>query len=68
MFGGLTRMDEVATSLLAAWQNMGGLSLPIVIRLEGTNVEEGRRIIKESGFEMFINLYDAVQKAVDLVG
>jgi succinyl-CoA synthetase beta subunit len=68
MFGGLTRMDEVATSLLAAWQSMGGLSLPIVIRLEGTNVEEGRRIMKESGFEMFINLYDAVQKAVDLVG
>jgi len=68
MFGGLTRMDEVATSFIAAWQNMGGLSLPIVIRLEGTNVEEGRRIMKENGFEMFTDLYDAVQKAVDLVG
>lgn len=67
MFGGLTRMDEVATSFIAAWQNMGGISLPAVIRLEGTNVEEGRRIMKENGFEMFTNLYDAVQKAVDLV-
>jgi len=46
---------------------MGGLSQPIVIRLEGTNVEEGRRIMKDSGFEMFTNLYDAVKKAVDLV-
>lgn len=67
MFGGLTRMDEVATSFIAAWQNMGGISLPAVIRLEGTNVEEGRRIMKENGFGMFTNLYDAVQKAVDLV-
>jgi len=68
MFGGLTRMDEVAKSFLAAWKNMGGISLPIVIRLEGTNVEEGRRIMKENGFDMFTNLYDAVQKAVELVG
>ncbi len=68
MFGGLTRMDEVASSFLAAWQNMGGIFLPIVVRLEGTNVEEGRRIMRENGFEMFTNLYDAVQKAVDLVG
>ena len=68
MFGGLTRMDEVANSFIAAWQSMGGLSQPTVIRLEGTNVEEGRRIMRENGFEMFTNLYDAVQKAVDLVG
>lgn len=66
MFGGLTRMDEVAKSFVAAWQNMGGISLPIVIRLEGTNVEEGRRIMKEHGFDMFKNLYDAVRKAVEL--
>lgn len=68
MFGGLTRMDEVANSFIAAWQSMGGLSQPTVIRLEGTNVEEGRRTMRENGFEMFTNLYDAVQKAVDLVG
>ncbi len=60
-------MDEVATSFLAALKSMGGLSQPIVIRLEGTNVEEGRRIMKENGFEVFTNLYDAVEKAVDLV-
>ena len=68
MFGGLTRMDEVANSFIAAWNNMRGMSLPIVIRLEGTNVEEGRRIMKENGFEMFTNLYDAVRRAVELGG
>jgi len=66
MFGGLTRMDEVANSLVGAWKGMGGISQPVVIRLEGTNVEEGRNIIKEHGFNMFTNLYDAVEKAVDL--
>ena len=66
MFGGLTRMDEVANSFVAAWNNMGGISQPIVIRLEGTNVEEGRKIIEEHGFSIFTNLYDAVEKAVDL--
>jgi succinyl-CoA synthetase beta subunit len=68
MFGGLTRMDEVANSFIAAWNNMRGMSLPIVIRLEGTNAEEGRRIMKENGFEMFTNLYDAVRRAVELGG
>lgn len=66
MFGGLTRMDEVANSFIAAWKNMGGISLPIVIRLEGTNVEEGRKAMKENGFEMYTNLYDAANKAVEL--
>jgi succinyl-CoA synthetase beta subunit len=66
MFGGLTRMDQVAASFIAAWQNMGGISLPIVIRLEGTNGEEGRAMMKEHGFETFTDLYDAVKEAVQL--
>lgn len=66
MFGGVTRMDEVAKSFLEAWRNLGGISLPVVIRLEGTNVKEGRRMMREHGFEMFTNAYDAVQKAVEL--
>ena len=66
MFGGVTRMDEVANSFIAAWQRMGGLSVPLVIRLEGTNVVEGRKTMREHGFEMYTNLYDSVKKAVDL--
>lgn len=66
MFGGITRMDEVADSLIAAWKSMGKIPLPIVIRLEGTNVEEGKRMMNNQGFEIFTSLYDAVKKAVDL--
>ncbi len=66
MFGGVTRMDEVANSFIAAWQHLGGIPLPVVVRLEGTNVEEGRKIMKENDFEMYTNLYDAVKKAVEL--
>jgi succinyl-CoA synthetase beta subunit len=66
MFGGITRMDEVARSFIAAWDNMGGIPQSIVIRLEGTNVEEGRKIIRDHGFETITNLYEAVDKAVEL--
>lgn len=66
MFGGITRMDEVAHSFVTAWKNMGGVPLPIVIRLQGTNVDEGTRIVKEQGFEIFTSLYEAVKKAVEL--
>lgn len=66
MFGGITRMDEVAHSFVTAWKNMGGVPLPIVIRLQGTNVDEGTRIVKEHGFEIFTSLYEAVKKAVEL--
>jgi succinyl-CoA synthetase beta subunit len=66
MFGGITRMDEVARSFIAAWDNMGGISQPIVIRLEGTNVEEGRQIIRDHGFDTVTSLYEAVDKAVQL--
>jgi succinyl-CoA synthetase beta subunit len=66
MFGGVTRMDEVANSFIAAWEHMGGRLLPIVIRLEGTNLEEGRRIMRNHGFEICTNLYDAIRKTVDL--
>ena len=66
MFGGITRMDEVANSFIAAWKAMGGIPLPIVIRLEGTNVAEGTKIVKNHGFEIFTSLYEAVKKAVDL--
>jgi succinyl-CoA synthetase beta subunit len=66
MFGGITRMDEVAHSFVATWKKIGGIPLPIVIRLQGTNVDEGTRIVKEHGFEIFTSLYEAVKKAVEL--
>ena len=46
IFGGITRCDEVANGLVTALGQLGA-TLPIVVRLDGTNEEEGRRIIAE---------------------
>ena len=48
IFGGITRTDEVARGILAALER-SGIEHPIVVRLDGTNAEEGRRILAESG-------------------
>ena len=48
IFGGITRCDDIATGLVTALKNME-VNVPIVVRLTGTNEEEGRRLLKESG-------------------
>ncbi|TML96672.1 MAG: ADP-forming succinate--CoA ligase subunit beta [Actinobacteria bacterium] len=68
IFGGITRGDEVARGILAALEQMS-IELPIVIRLDGTNADEGRRILAEAAPP---NLYveptmlEAAQRAVEL--
>ena len=68
IFGGITRCDEVARGILQAVEQMG-LEQPIVVRLDGTNAEEGRRILGEAALE---NLYaeatmlDGARRAVEL--
>jgi succinyl-CoA synthetase beta subunit len=68
IFGGITRGDEVARGILAALDRMT-ISHPIVVRLDGTNAEEGRRLLQEAAPP---NLYveptmlDAARKAVEL--
>ena len=47
IFGGITRCDEVARGILQALSEMG-LELPIVVRLDGTNAEEGRQILADA--------------------
>ena len=63
IFGGILRCDRVATGIVEAAKKME-LKLPMIIRLEGTNVEEGRKILKESGlkFEVAMNFRDAADK------
>lgn len=65
IFGGITRCDEVARGLLAAFEKKK-LTIPIVIRLAGTNADEGLMLLKTSGFIVAGNIVDAVKKAVDL--
>jgi succinyl-CoA synthetase beta subunit len=48
IFGGITRCDEVAKGIIAAVDKLGGLRVPVVVRLDGTNAEEGRRLLLEA--------------------
>ena len=65
IFGGIMRCDIIAEGIIAA---AGALSLavPLVVRLEGTNVELGKKILRESGLAVIPadNLADAAQKIV----
>ncbi|HVA90468.1 MAG TPA: ADP-forming succinate--CoA ligase subunit beta [Chloroflexota bacterium] len=65
IFGGITRGDEVARGLITARDNLG-LKLPLVVRLSGTNQEEGREILKQSGIEPGASGWEAAQKIVAL--
>ncbi|HSJ83292.1 MAG TPA: ADP-forming succinate--CoA ligase subunit beta [Acidimicrobiia bacterium] len=68
IFGGIMRCDVIATGIVAAVKNVG-LSVPLVVRLEGTNVEKGKEIIRESGLDVVAadSLLDGAEKIVELV-
>ena len=65
IFGGIMRCDVIAKGVVSAVREMG-LSLPVVVRLEGTNVDEGKQILRESGLAVTPaeGLADAAAKAV----
>jgi succinyl-CoA synthetase beta subunit len=68
IFGGITRCDEVARGILTALERMG-LELPIVVRLDGTNAEEGRRLLAEAAppnLHVEPTMLDAARRAVEL--
>ena len=65
IFGGIMRCTTIANAVLAAYQTVG-FNVPLVVRLEGTEVEEGRKILAESGLDIITadGLTDAAQKVV----
>jgi succinyl-CoA synthetase beta subunit len=65
IFGGIVRCDMVANGVVEAAKNLG-VSIPIVARLEGTNVEEGRRVLRDSGINIITaeGMRDAAEKVV----
>jgi len=67
IFGGILRCDRVSAGLIQAVKNIE-MKLPMVVRLQGTNVEEGRRMLQESGLRFTVadGLYEAAEKAVSL--
>jgi succinyl-CoA synthetase beta subunit len=64
IFGGILRVDTLAQGVVAAAKNLN-VKVPVVLRLEGTNVEEGRRILKESGLKFIVG--DTMKDAADKV-
>jgi len=69
IFGGIVRCDMVARGVVAAAEEVK-LSIPLVVRLEGTNVEEGRRVLAESDLDVIVGegMADAAEKVVAAVG
>src|SRR2546428_9086076 len=65
IFGGIMKVDVIAQGIINAAKTVK-LSVPVVVRLEGTNVEKGKQLLKESGVELITadDLGDAAQKAV----
>ncbi len=65
IFGGIVRCDRVAQGIVDAYRNIGSINIPIIVRLQGTNAEEAKVLIEESGLEV----YSAVllQEAAELV-
>jgi succinyl-CoA synthetase beta subunit len=67
IFGGIVRCDMVARGVVGAAKKLG-VKVPVVVRLEGTNVEEGQRVIRESGLNFTVakGMKDAAEKVVAL--
>ena len=65
IFGGIVRCDEIAEGIIAAVREVG-VTVPVVVRLEGTNVDKGKQLLTESGLAIIAadNLNDAAQKVV----
>ncbi len=65
IFGGIVRCDRVAQGVVDAYKNMGNIPVPIIVRLQGTNAEEAKKLIEASGLKVFSAIQ--LQEAADLV-
>lgn len=69
IFGGIVRCDRVANGVVEAYKNIGDIKVPIIVRLQGTNAEEGARIIDESGLKVksAVLLKDAADRVKEVL-
>lgn len=65
IFGGIVRCDRVAQGIVDAYKNIGEISIPIIARLQGTNADEAKKIINDSGLKVYAATQ--LQEAADLV-
>jgi succinyl-CoA synthetase beta subunit len=69
VFGGIVRCDRIASGVVEAYKSIGDISVPIIVRLQGTNAEEGAKIINESGLKVTsaITLKEAAEKVQNVL-
>lgn len=65
IFGGIVRCDRVAQGIVDAYKNIGSIPVPIIVRLQGTNATEAKKIIDDSGLKVFSAIQ--LKEAADLV-
>ncbi|MBN2174545.1 MAG: ADP-forming succinate--CoA ligase subunit beta [Bacteroidales bacterium] len=70
IFGGIVRCDSVAQGIVDAYTRIGQIDIPIIARLQGTNAEEGKKLIDESGLQVHsaIRLNEAAEKVKEVLG
>lgn len=70
IFGGIVRCDRVAQGVVDAYQNIGDINVPIIVRLQGTNAEIAKQLIDDSGLDVHsaVTLQEAADKVSELVG
>ena len=69
IFGGIVRCDRVAQGIVDAYKNIGDIPVPIIVRLQGTNAEEAKKLIDDSGLEVHsaVLLKEAAQKVSEVL-
>ena len=69
IFGGIVRCDRVAQGIVDAYKNIGDIGVPLIVRLQGTNAEEAKKLIDESGLkvESVILLQEAADKVAEVL-
>ena len=69
IFGGIVRCDRVAQGIVDAYKNIGDINVPLIVRLQGTNAEEAKILIDESGLKVqsVILLQEAADKVAEVL-
>ena len=69
IFGGIVRCDRVAQGIIDAYKNIGDIDIPIIVRLQGTNADEAKKIISESGLKVYsvVLLKEAADKVTEIL-
>lgn len=69
IFGGIVRCDRVARGVVEAYNKLGNIEVPIIVRLQGTNAKEGKKVIDDSGLKVYsaITLKEAADRVREMV-